>query len=382
MIICEPTKCIGCTVCISVCPVGAISAVKDIMGFTYPKVDSEKCINCLSCRDKCPVNKTDEKNKPLETFAAYSKSRETREKSSSGGIFSALANNILHEGGAVVAAAFDDEFRLYHRIIESDVELSALRGSKYLQSETAGIWEKIKEILDSGVKVLFCGTPCQCAGLDSFLDEKYDNLLTVDVFCHGVPSPKVWEKYIRENFSGVKTVIFRDKTKGWYYYGMKIEHKNGSYYSTKKSDPYSRIFLTNCALRESCYNCEFKGENCYSDITLGDFWGIEKVLPSMDNGLGTSAVIIHTEKGKAAFNKIEQDTVRCECTYESIIKENASSVKSTKRPPSRDEFEKMMNSGASFSELAEKFGKPESKKSILRSEIKYRLVKLRNKCRK
>ena len=237
------------------------------------------------------------------TYAAYSKSEEIRISSSSGGVFTHLAERVLSNNGVVFGAMFDENFNVVHNYIDSADELKKLRGSKYVKSKTGNSFKKAKEFLDMGKNVYFSGTPCQIAGLKAFLKKDYDNLITQDVICHGSPDPKVWRKYIDyiQSECGVSAedVFFRHKSTGWKDYSITIDLADGDRLTQKASENrYMKGFLKNIYLCDSCYNCRFKGDNYFSDITLGDFWGIENVLPGFSDDKGVSLVLIRSAKGK------------------------------------------------------------------------------------
>ena len=372
MKICSYELCSGCSLCADICPLGAIEMEKDSEGFFRPVVCETLCVRCGLCEKKCPVNNfsKEEKAEP-EVFAVYSKDKKITKKSSSAGVFHYLAKAVLSDGGVVFGAGYDNT-DVVHKGIEDEKLLCDLMGPKYVQSNTESVYSKVKSYLDINRTVLFSGTPCQCAALRSFIGEN-DKLFLVDIICHGVPSPALWEKYIEECFNDVRSVSFRHKKRGWEEYSMNIESERGSYCRSFFDDPYMRTFLTNVALRPSCYSCQWKGENYFSDITVGDFWGIEKVCPKMYNDLGTSAVIVRSEKGKALFSRVSEMLELWEATLSSVEKANISYRKSTRRPPARDSFYKSMADGESFRELYEKYVPKMKKSVVIKKRIKIRI---------
>lgn len=301
----EKEKCSGCSACAQKCPQKCIVMIEDSEGFLYPKINREACIDCGVCNQTCPIlNKVYDKqpDKSLPAFVAYQNNETLRLASSSGGIFSVFANQILEEGGVIFGAAFNENYLVHHIAAENIKSLTTLMGSKYTQSQIDNTYREAKDYLDAGRKVLFSGTACQIAGLKSFLRQDYENLLTIDVLCHGVASPLLWKEYIRyqqNNYSSdLQGISFRDKYEGWKNYSLRIDFTNGRRYrQTFHKDPYMRLFLSNICLRPSCHHCEFKDFPRPSDITLGDCWGVEKHSPEMDDDKGTSVVIINTEKG-------------------------------------------------------------------------------------
>ena len=297
----DKTKCMGCHACYNKCPVQAIEMVEDEMGFKYPRANKEKCINCGLCERVCPIlNPTKIENKP-KAYAVKNKDEEVRSKSSSGGMFTLLAESILEDGGVVFGVAFDENWKLKHTYMENVEGLQIFRGSKYLQSTIGDTYAKVKEFLHSGRKVMFTGTPCQIEGLKAYLGKENDNLFTQDIICHGVPSSKVHEKYLEYLKSKCKTekienIVHRTKIKGWKNWCVNVKFNNSEYIKSHNDDPYMQAFLKNTSLRESCYNCQFKKKHRVSDITLGDSWNSE--LPKEEQQRGISLVLCQTEKGK------------------------------------------------------------------------------------
>lgn len=308
----DKNQCTGCTACANICPKSCIEMKEDDEGFSYPVIDNSKCISCLACERVCPIlsNRTP-KDEETKAYAALSKNDETRLESSSGGIFSELAKLILQSNGIVYGAKYDDDFKVIHTGIEDIESLKELRGAKYSQSDLSTIFQTIKTQLNNGRQVLFSGTPCQIGGLKAFLKKDYDNLYCIDFVCHGVPSPLVWKKYI-EYRSQVDAdnqvpeyINLRNKESGWSHYSYQVEFaysKSNHYLCQNDKDLYMSLFVNNYILRRSCSNCYYKGYSRESDITLGDFWGIWDILPSMDDNKGTSVVFTHSNKGEKLLN--------------------------------------------------------------------------------
>ena len=294
--------CCGCGACYNKCPVGAITMQENEEGFLVPVIDKNKCTNCGLCVKVCPslnvqYNNTD---KP-ECYAAMADD-EIRMKSSSGGIFTLLAEDILDKGGYVCGAAFDDNWDVHHIIVDNKNDLEKLRGSKYVQSDTEDCYKKIKKLLDDDKYVLFSGCPCQVAGLYSFLGKNYEKLYTVDILCHGSPSRGVWKKYLNENFNKneIKRINFRDKNKiGWSCSHCTISTKNGDDIVT---DDFTKLFHASINLRESCYDCKYSKKPRPADITLGDFWGISEYKKDLNDDKGLSFVLTNNAKGKFLFD--------------------------------------------------------------------------------
>lgn len=311
-ILANKNQCTGCTACANICPKSCIEMKEDDEGFSYPVIDNSRCISCLACERVCPIlNNHTHKDEETKAYAALSKNDETRLESSSGGIFSELAKLILQSNGIVYGAKYDDDFKVIHTGIEDIESLKELRGAKYSQSDLSTIFQTIKTQLNNGRQVLFSGTPCQIGGLKAFLKKDYDNLYCIDFVCHGVPSPLVWKKYI-EYRSQVDAdnqvpeyINLRNKESGWSHYSYQVEFaysKSNHYLCQNDKDLYMSLFVNNYILRRSCSNCYYKGYSHESDITLGDFWGIWDILPSMDDNKGTSVVFTHSNKGEKLLN--------------------------------------------------------------------------------
>lgn len=339
--------CSGCFACAASCPKGCIAMQPDEEGFLYPSVDGEKCINCGLCERVCPIIKNKEKvDEPFvgKAYGAYARDEAIREKSSSGGLFTLLAAEVLRRGGVVFGAAFDESMKLSHRAIEKEEALSLLRGSKYLQSEIGDSYKQAKHFLEAGRPVYFSGTPCQIAGLRAYLQKDYEGLITQDLICHGVPSPLVFRKYLADKGrerQGVRDISFRDKREGWHRYGYALSYGDGSEsFMPSSGDEMGQLFGKNLCLRPACHACAFKGVNRKSDITLADFWGVEKVAPTLDDGKGTSLCLVHTEKGKKLFERIRKGMICEEVDLEKCLPYNASMLLSSPLPKGRAGFMK------------------------------------------
>ncbi len=299
-------ECTGCGACYNLCPVNAITMEPDGEGFLFPSVNKELCTTCGLCYSKCPAEGG---VYPVsgngDVYACWAED-DIRMKSSSGGVFSILSKYILSQGGAVAGAAWSDDYKVKHIIIRSEDELDRLRGSKYLQSDVGSVYSEIKALLEKDVPVLFSGCPCQVAGLYAAVGKQYKNLFTVDIVCHGVPSPKAFDKYIEELDKGKKpqNVDFRDKKRGWGTYSSIILNDGTEYFENCREDPYYIAFLNSISTRRSCAKCKYSSPERIGDITLGDFWGISEIDPSYNDGKGTGLVIVNTEKGMEIFEKI------------------------------------------------------------------------------
>lgn len=309
--LCEKELCTGCTACASVCPLGCITMQPDAEGFLRPVVEESRCTGCGLCGRVCPVLFSPDSTPMPQAFAAKNKDETVRGVSTSGGVFTLLAQYVLDRGGAVFGAAYDADFRVVHRLVERPEELHRLRGAKYAQSRLEGVFPQVKALLAEGRKVLFSGTPCQVAGLRSYLGRDDDNLLLVDLVCHGVPSPAVWERYLawrsEQAAGGVRpaTVNLRSKDTGWSTYSVDIRWPYGkSYLASNREDPFIRAFVGDLCLRPSCHRCSCKGLTRCADFTLGDYWGVWDQLPSMNDNGGTSIVLVHSQKAKVLWEEL------------------------------------------------------------------------------
>lgn len=320
--LCPQDVCTGCFACKQVCAKSAIQ-IREIDGFSYPEIDDSLCMDCGLCTKVCPVLSAEYHSVVKEgdlsvSYAVWNKSVEARMNSSSGGVFSALAEKVLEEGGIVYGAAWDENMRLRHIGIEDRKDLDVLRRSKYVQSNTDGVYRDVRQQVKTGRKTLFCGTPCQVAGLLSFLGQKdYSNLITVGIVCHGVPSQRSFDKFLREIEDKEKVEVydcnFRSKKRGWrtdlnlILHANSIENKRVVIDRLLSKNVYMNAFLKQYFLRESCYNCPFKkdGKYCGADIMLSDAWSLWSATPwvKADFGKGVSAVAAYSDKGREWIKK-------------------------------------------------------------------------------
>lgn len=333
--------CCGCQACYEACPSKCISMVSDEEGFLYPRINPADCVNCSLCERVCPqLNSNDTKlpEAPRSCYAAISKDLQIRLLSSSGGVFSLLANKILEQNGVVFGARFDDQFAVYHSYTETPEGLPPFRGSKYVQSDLRGAYSQVRQFLQANRPVLFTGTPCQIAGLRGYLGQReYDQLYLVSVVCHGAPSPLVWKDYLSNVTHGIipTDVSMRNKDNGWSRYNMLIRKNDTTLLSIPAADsPFIRAFLSNLTLRPACYHCKFRGSHG-SDLTLGDYWGIERVHPEMMDDKGTSLILTYTQKGKQLLFSLDIDLR--ESRYEDAVNGNPSI-----RYPSPEPVERVM----------------------------------------
>lgn len=304
--------CCGCTACANTCPKGAITMQTDKEGFLYPYIDKEKCINCGLCKKVCPVlNKLKQNDFSPKAYIFQNLDNDVRDDSTSGGFYTAIGNYVIKQGGIVYGAAFDDEFKIKHIKVDNLKELYRFRKSKYVQSDLTNTFKNVKADLDNEKMVLFSGTPCQVAGLKSYLKKDYDNLILVDLMCHSVPSPLYYQKYKefilkKMKASKIFEINFRDKSKyGYKYSMMTLKTNNGVYSQGIDTDPYLRAFFGDYSVRPSCYNCAFKSMKRCSDITIWDCFNIRDIDKSFDDDKGTTRILIQSSKGLSIMKKLD-----------------------------------------------------------------------------
>ena len=351
--------CCGCEACVQACSKHCISFEMDAEGFRYPLVDREACIDCGACEKVCPILSPYEARKPQKQVAAINPDEEIRAQSSSGGIFTMLAENIIREGGVVFGVRFDENWQAVFDYTETIEGLSAFRGSKYIQASVGQAFIHVRDFLKSGRKVLFSGTSCQASALRHFLHRDYDNLLVVDIVCHGVPSPKVWGRYLDEvtqnAVRAIKDVQFRNKKQGWKRFNFDLTYdRQGEQYnisSWHQQNHFMRIFLQDVILRPSCYDCKAKAGSSGSDLTIADFWGINQVNLEMDDDRGTSLVLVYTRKGQEYLDALGLDT--WDAKYEDVLKFNPPIEVSKPEHQKRNEFFTKLDASESVVELIE-----------------------------
>lgn len=353
----EKKDCCACGACANICPKSAISMVEDENGFVYPQIDADKCVECGACSRVCDfkkpvVNKQFEK----KCFFAARKDMNKLMKSTSGGLFSVIAENILQNKGVVfgcTAERTENGFKIYHKAIKDIKEINQIRGSKYVQSDAQICFPKVKELLQKGTTVLFCGTPCQVAGLKSYLMKDYDNLYTIDLICHGTPNVKFLNSFInfmeKKYHNTIQEFNFRKKYKNrdtntFFYFDMNMKDGKHSKVFCKLVSYYG-LFLSGDIYRESCYQCKYACPERVGDITLGDGWGMEKIHPEyidVNGGAiklihGSNSVIINNVKGETLFNTIENDIVSYSATFDEVSKHNHQLIAPSDKKPMREE---------------------------------------------
>lgn len=339
----DMNDCTGCSACFNVCPKAAIEMKSDVEGFKFPVIDADKCVNCGLCREVCPVVSARFENSVAPACYAAQGSDELRAASSSGGAFGILAESVLKEGGAVAGAVFREDWTVEHVVVDKMDELWRLRGSKYMQSDMGNCYRQVKTLLDKGTRVLFSGTPCQVAGLRSFLKKDYGNLYCLDIICYGVPSAQMFLESLRENFGSEKNVdffTFRNKTNGWNrWHSLKISAGGSEQIIEGKNYPYMASFLKNLCLRPSCGRCRFNRLPRQGDLTVGDFWLVDNVDSRLNDDKGTSVILVNNEKGRrlldaaaAKFKLLEK------APLEKAVDGNPNIVASSRHNPARDVF--------------------------------------------
>lgn len=300
--------CTGCGACFNKCPTNAIKIKENEEGFLRPFISKEKCVECKLCRSVCPALGYKKNNSSTPDCYAAIAEDEIRKDSSSGGIFTLLAEEYIDNGGYVCGAAYEKADVVKHNIVDNKSDLKKLKGSKYVQSDTNDVFKQIKTLLLQGKKVMFTGCPCQVAGLQKFLEVPYENLLTVDLVCHGVPSRKLLSKYLKDCFSDktIKEIRFRNKENGYNCTNAIVEFTDGTSENVSiKNDSYQKAFHKAIAYSDACYNCQYASLPRIADVTIGDFWGISEFDMSLNDGLGTSLVLLNNNKGKRAFNLVK-----------------------------------------------------------------------------
>ncbi len=374
----DKSYCCGCTACVAICPKQCIKMVEDGEGFLYPVINTSLCIDCDLCEKVCPKLCQKDGRIPMSAYAAKNKNEQIRLASSSGGIFTLLAEKTINEGGIVFGARFNTKWEVIHDYTENIEGLSAFRGSKYVQSRAGNCYQKVKSFLQQGRKVMFTGTPCQISGLKNYLRKDYNNLLTVDVICHGVPSPKVWRIYLNETirkdrkstkssvsshsihneYTLIKDISFRNKCLGWEKFSFTLTLSESTadrkfntvlLSSVFTENPYMKVFLANLSLRPSCYACPAKAGKSGSDITIADFWGIRDLLPEFDDNKGVSLVLSYSKKGEGWLNDLD-----CEykiVNYQTATKENSSISLSVGKPINRNFFFRQLKLGKSIQQI-------------------------------
>ncbi|MDD3139760.1 MAG: Coenzyme F420 hydrogenase/dehydrogenase, beta subunit C-terminal domain [Lachnospiraceae bacterium] len=374
----DKSKCCGCSACASACPTHCIAMEKDEEGFKYPKVNAEKCIKCGICERVCPFIKCEETKGSESAFAAYALNDDIRVKSSSGGVLTVLAEEVLRKNGLVYGVSMSNDCRSCGFIcVDSVNDISNIRGSKYIQADVDCIYREVEQKLKENRCVLFSGTPCQCNGLKKYLRVEYDNLLTVDFVCHGVPSQMLWDKYV-SHIAEVKkirinAVDFRYKKVSWNKFGFGLKSNKACVYIPKDSSSYFCFFMKNLSLRPSCYNCKAK-KTRFADITIGDFWGIERIFSKVDTEKGVSLIIPRTKKGYEFIGLISDHLWLQKTEYVKAVADNMAENSSVVCPENRRRFFEDAVS-MNYSDLENKYLYPSFKLRVKKVLIRYDLWK-------
>lgn len=345
----DKAKCCGCTACANICPQQCITMESDEEGFVYPSVALEKCINCNLCEKVCPVTHRTEGVEVEQAFIVRNKNCDIVKTSSSGGFFSALCEYVIREHGVVFGAGFGENWEVRHVESHSLEDCKCFQGSKYVQSNLDHIFSMVKKYLMSGKLVCFSGTPCQTEGLANYLGKRYDNLILVDLVCHGVPSPKIWKLYLalmeKEYSSKIVYVNFRSKKYGYQGSSMHLKFENGAeYYGTARVDMMLKSFFSHISLRPICYQCPFKGSNRVSDFTIYDCWHAAQILHIKDDDMGFTSVLARGEKSLSIIKELNTLDVY-ERPVEQVIRpiKDGMLSKSASLNKNRDKFYKEVN---------------------------------------
>lgn len=379
------SECCGCGACLQACPHHCIEMHEDEEGFLYPRVHHDICVNCGLCEKVCPILNTGEPREPLKVYAAKNPDEEIRLESSSGGVFSMLAEKIINQNGIVFGAMWNEKWEVVHGSAENIEDIYKFRGSKYVQSYTGNIFKEVKDALNAGRKVLFSGTPCQVAGLRLYLHKEYENLLTVDFVCHGVPSPGVFRWHLQEEINNyarsasknsvslppihnipkgdvlvpegieIKDISFRDKRKGWKKFSFALtlaevsaDGKPNTVSLSKCCNDYTWLKGFDLYLRPSCFKCVFRYLRSGSDITIADYWGVHTLFPEFDDDKGVSALLINTEKGQTFTDQL--DIIKRETTYQDLCRLNSALLEPSKENTGKRKFFYDKGKGYSFKE--------------------------------
>lgn len=346
--------CCGCTACANICPKNCITMAFDKEGFEYPKVNADLCISCNLCKQVCPVinHNINSQQMPLQSLISRNKDSEILKSSTSGGIVTSFCSEIINRNGIVFGCVFNNEFNVIHTSAETLQELSAFRGSKYVQSHLGDTFLKIKTQLENNREVLFIGTPCQVEGLICYLKKPYKNLYTIDFVCRGVPSPLVWGKYLntmeKKYNSPIVYAKFREKSYGYHSANLLLKFANGKKSAENtKTDYFLKSFFDDICSRPSCYNCKFKTAKRASDLTVFDCWNISRYVPELtDDDKGYTSVFIQSEKGRQLLNAVKNQFICYNADLETLLKTDGYMAVTKATPnPKRNEFFTMLNNG-------------------------------------
>lgn len=316
-------ECCGCGACSDACQAHAIRMVRDKEGFDYPYVDNSICVHCGRCEKVCPIKNSSSEKCSNQYLGAQAKDEKIRYSGSSGGVFSVLAEYVLERKGVVYGAGYNAHMEVIHQEADHLGQLERIKRTKYVQSSMQNIFPAVKQCLEEDRWVLFCGTPCQAQALKLFLGQEYDKLIVADLVCYGVPSPGIWRDYVRyleKKYQGkMMEFSFRDKRNRDHGHTCSYVINDVEYVESIYDDPYCRMYFHNYILRPSCYQCKFCTVERSSDLTIGDFWGIENCRPDIDDGMGTSMMILHTDKARTIWDRVQGDMRWFECEKEDLL---------------------------------------------------------------
>ncbi|MHB8077058.1 Coenzyme F420 hydrogenase/dehydrogenase, beta subunit C-terminal domain [Desulfosporosinus fructosivorans] len=369
-------ECCGCTACMSICPKQAITMQPDEDGFVYPTVNDDLCVECGLCRKVCAFqNVPVTPNVPLATYAAINRNQSVLAASASGGVFAALALIIFEKNGVIFGCAFNNNMEPEHICVDNPTNIKNLQGSKYVQSSINVTYADAKLYLEQGRVVLYTGTPCQIAGLKSYLSKDYENLITADIICHGVPSATFFKGYINHLESKLKGKVidfkFRDKSNGWGLIGKAVYEKNGAVrqeFIAPITSYYYSYFLKGDIYRENCYECKYASANRQGDFTMGDYWGIEKAHPEIETRNGVSVLLVNSAKGMALIERLGNNLDLTKSTFEQAREQNGQLRQPTAKSYKREAILKTWREGG-FQAVADGFYKS-NKKQLMRFRIK------------
>lgn len=355
MEICKRDQCTGCFACVNICPKHCITMAEDEYGFIYPQIDEERCIHCDACKRVCLNHREISYHGTLHTYAAWARSSEDRQSSSSGGAASVFAQWVLDQGGVVFGAVWDGNNEACHACITKKRELGRLKGSKYVHSYINDTFTQCKRYLLKGNVVLFIGTPCQIEGLKGFLGYKeFTNLYLVDIVCHGVPSHKMLQQHLQRIIGEDENKVYQISFRANNQYKFIVRDSFKEIYRMKSSyDEYIRSFLEGAICRSNCYTCKFARPERVSDITLGDFWGIDKTLFGTEEEKGISCVLVHTEKGQHLLEQVKDKLELTERVTDEAVRGNGQLKRPVCRNEKREKILAQMRQGMHFDDAVQ-----------------------------
>ena len=386
----DKSTCCGCAACEQICVHKSITMQEDNEGFLYPHVDKTTCVDCGLCNKVCPVlNRYEVPVKKPLSYACKSHDDSIVDKSSSGGLFTVLGENIIRKGGVVFGARFDSNWNVVYDYTESIEGLASFRGSKYVQGVVGDAFSHTKHFLQQGRLVLFTGTPCHISGLNHYLKKNYENLITIDFVCHSIPSPKVWRDYLHNVGKGqtIGYVTFRDKSFGWDNYGLRIENDKHEVLDKggHKDNLYMKAFSSNLIVRPSCFNCPARNYTSGSDIMIADCWGFNSYHPGLNDNRGMSLVLPKTQKGLTLFHELKSSLFVLQIPYDEVEEETNHKpiIKSATPNPYREVFFKEYSSSNLLHNMEKYIHKGEVRKktiSRIKSTVRFfigdRIVKI------